>query len=188
MHDFVTIANRVRGAVTATTTLILLYVLYVSRDHITHIAYWIGLSGYQAATLFILIDLPAVIGRVLQTKYFANSTKRVGRRLTYSSGALSFACNVGSGIISESLGVASYGAFIVVMFLVLESVVTKIKPAAAVTRAKNATAEAKPKPTARQLAARKAAATRKRNATAPTSPGMPPVNAPSVAQVAQVAV
>jgi hypothetical protein len=173
MNDFVTIANRVRGAVTATTTLILLYVLYVSRDHITHIAHWIGLGGYQAATLFILIDLPAVIGRVLQTRYFANSTKRVGRRLTYSSGALSLACNVGSGIITGSPGVAGYGAFIVVMFMVLESVVTKIKPAAAVTRAKNAATEAKPSApalTPRQIAARKGAETKRRKAIAPVSP------------------
>lgn len=173
MNDFVKIANRVKAAVTATTTLILLYVLYVSRDHITEIAHWIGLTGYQAATLFILIDLPAVIGRVLQTRYFANSTKQVGRRLTYSSGALSLACNVGAGIITSSLGVAIYGAFIVVMFLVLESVITKIKPAGAVTRARNAANETKasaPALTPRQIAARKGAETKRRKAAEPVSP------------------
>jgi hypothetical protein len=72
---------------------------------------------------------------------------------------------VGSGWFGGGVGPAGYGAFVVVMFLVLENVGTKIKPAAAVTKAKNATIEkATPTLTSRQVAARKAVATRKARA------------------------
>ena len=183
MKDLVKIADRVRGGVTLTATMLLLYVLFVSRDHVTHIAYFIGLDGYQAETLFVLIDLPAVVGRVLQLHFFAASTRRVGRRLTYFSGSLSLACNVGSGFLTGGLGVAGYGAFIVVMFLVLEGVVTKIKPAGSVTKARNAasgTTNRAPKApaevlTPRQIGARKGVETKRRNAAMPVSPGAVPV-------------
>lgn len=167
MNNFVLIANRIRAGVTIAVSLVMVYALYVSMDHITHVAHWIGVPGWQAATAFLLVDLPALIGKVLQMKYFAASTRRVGRRLTYFSGSLSLVCNVGSGLILGSYGAAGWGAFVVIMFLVLESVITKIKPAAAVTRAKNATSDktmpAKPL-TNRQIGARKAAETRKAKA------------------------
>lgn len=134
---FVLVANRIRTGVTIVVALVMVYALFVSREHITHVAHWIGVPGWQADTAFILVDLPALVGKVLQLKYFANSTRKVGSRLTYFSGALSLAANVGSGIILGSYGAAGWGAFVVLMFLVLESVITKIKPAAAVTRAKN---------------------------------------------------
>ena len=41
-------------------------------------AYRIGLVGYQAETLFVLIDVVALIGKVLQMKYFAASTRKLG--------------------------------------------------------------------------------------------------------------
>lgn len=178
--SFVEIANRIKTCVIVVVSLVMFYALFVSREHITEVAQWLGVEGWQAQTAFILVDLPALVGKVLQTKYFAHSTRKVGTRLTYFSGALSLACNIGAGIIHGSYGAAGWGAFVVIMFLVLESVVVKIKPAAAVTRAKNAAAgTAKPasttEPTPRQLAARKAAATRARNAAAPVSPGVGPV-------------
>jgi hypothetical protein len=164
----VKIADRVKLAVIAVTSLIMVYALWVSRDHITHVALLIGLGGYQASTLFVLIDLPALIGKVLQLKYFAASTRRMGRKLMIGSGSLSLAFNVTSGLVGGGIGPAAYGAFIVGMFLLLENVVTRIKPAAAVTRAKNAasvkTKPAKPALTARQIGGQKAAATRKANA------------------------
>jgi hypothetical protein len=165
----VKIADRVKLAVIIVTSLIMVYALWVSRDHITHVAHLIGLDGYPAGTLFIFIDLPALIGKVLNTKYFAASTRKMGRRMMVCSGSLSLACNVVSGIFAGGLGPAGYGAFIVVMFLALESVVTRIKPAAAVTRAKRGsvkTTPASPALTTRQIAARKGAATRKANAAA----------------------
>lgn len=175
----VKIADRIKTAVIVVTALIMGYALFVSRDHITYVAHLIHLTGYQAATLFVFIDLPAMIGKVLQLKYFAVSTHKIGRKLMIATGTLSLVCNIVAGFFGGGYGPAGYGAFIVVMFVVLESVIVKIKPAIAVTRKKNAEAAKTPKPTARQIAARKAAATRKRNAAAPVSPGAPAVPAPS---------
>lgn len=169
----VTIANRIRAAVTVVATLIMVYALFVSADHIGHVATLIGLDGYQASTLFVLIDIPALVGKALRLRYFAASTRRTGLRLMIASGVLSLTCNVASGWFGGGVGPAGYGVFIVVMFLVMENVVTKIKPAAAVTKAKNAANETAP--TTRQIAARKAAATRARKAAAPVSPGVGPV-------------
>jgi hypothetical protein len=172
----VAIANRVRTAVTVIATLIMVYALYVSRDHITHVALLIGLGGYQASTLFVLIDLPALVGKAMQLRYFAAATRRSGKRLMWMSGSLSFAFNVTSGWFGGGVGPAAYGAFVVVMFLVMENAITKIKPAAAVTKARNAANDETPaQPTKRQVAARKAAATRARNAAIPVSPGVGPV-------------
>ena len=182
----VKIADRIKTAVIVVTALIMAYALFVSRDHITYVAHLIRLTGYQAETLFVFIDLPALIGKVLQLKYFAGSTHRIGRKLMVATGSLSLACNVVAGFFGGGYGPAGYGAFIVVMFVVLESVIVKIKPAAAVTRTRNATAvktptQSNPK---RSAAGRKAAETRRRNAAAavaPVSPGAPAVPAPSVA-------
>lgn len=175
--SFVVIASRIKVGIIVAISLVMVYALVVSREHVTEVAHWLGVPGWQAETAFILVDLPALIGKVLQVKYFAHSTRKVGTRLTYLSGGISLACNIGAGLILGSYGAAGWGAFVVVMFLVLESVIVKIRPAAAVTRAKNAAnGTAQPTaPTARQLAARKAAATRKRNAAAQISPGRVPL-------------
>ena len=133
----VVIADRIKLGVRLVVTGLMVYALYVSKDHSTHVALWIGLSGYQAHTLFVLIDLPALVGKVLQLHYFTPGTRRVGTKLTYISGSLSLACNVGSGAIDLAIGAAAYGAFVVGMFLYLEYVLTKIKSASAVTHAKN---------------------------------------------------
>lgn len=179
----VKIADRIKVAVIIVTALIMAYALFVSRDHITYVAFLIGLTGYQANTLFVFIDLPALIGKVLQLKYFAVSTKRMGRNLMIATGTLSLVCNVVAGLFGGGYGPAGYGAFIVMMFVILEAVIVKIKPAAAVTRAKNAATAVKtpktPNPK-RSAAARKGAETKRRNAVAPVSPGAPAVPAPSV--------
>lgn len=125
----VKIADRVRIAVTIAAGLIMVYALIVSRDHIDHVAHLIGLDGYKAATLFVLVDLPAVIGKVMRLRYFDASTRKTGLRLMVWSGSLSLACNVASGWFGGGIGPAGYGAFVVLMFLVMENVVTKIKPA-----------------------------------------------------------
>lgn len=153
----VKIADRLKTAVIVIVSMIMVLAFYVSRDHITDVAHRIGLEGYQAETLFILIDVVALIGKVLQLKYFAASTQRVGRKLMWAAGALSLGCNVASGWLSGGYGPAAYGVFIVALFLILENVVTKIKPAAAVTRAKNAAAgiKAAPRKRASKAAPRK---------------------------------
>jgi hypothetical protein len=159
----VLIADRIKNAVITVVGLIMVYALFVSRDHITDVGYRIGLHGYQAETLFVLVDIVALIGKVLTLKYFAASTRKMGRNLMVVSGLLSLACNVASGWLSGGYGAAGYGVFIVVMFLVLENVVTRIKPAAAVTRAKNAAAG---KVAPRKRAPRKAYAKRTTSKTA----------------------
>lgn len=177
----VAIADRIKLGVRLVVTGLMVYALYVSKDHSTHVALWIGLSGYQAHTLFILIDLPALVGKVLQLHYFSAGTRKAGTRLTYISGSLSLACNVGSGVIDAKIGAAAYGAFVVGMFLYLEYVLTKIKSAPSVTRAKN-TAPAAPAPATPAPATKKCPAgctcgkhtrtrTAKVPAAAPVSPG-----------------
>lgn len=163
----VKIADRIKLAVTSVVSLIMLLALYVSRDHITDVAYRIGLTGYQAETLFALVDIVALIGKVLQLRYFAASTRKVGRRLMIGAGIVSLTCNVASGWLSGGYGPAGYGVFVVVLFLVLENVLTKIKPAASVTRAKNA---ATTKTTPRKRAPRKAYAKRSTSTTAKAAP------------------
>ena len=148
-----TIASRVKTAVTVILTAILVFVLFVSRDHITQTAYTIGLRGYQANTLFVLIDIVALIGKVLMLKYFARSTRKLGMWMLCTSGSLSLACNVFAG---HNLGERIYGAFIVILFVALEQVVTKIKPAASVkaaaTKAANAVVIAQATPAAATIA------------------------------------
>ena len=142
----VKIADRVRIAVTIVAGLVMLYALFVSADHEIHVAHLINLRGYQAATLWVLIDLPALVGKVLRLPVFLASTRRMGLKLMIGSGSLSLLCNVSSGWFGGGFGPAAYGAFVVGMFLALENVVTKIKPAASVTRAKNATTVTSAKP------------------------------------------
>lgn len=161
----VKIADRIKLGVTIVVSAIMVYALYVSRDHITHVAHLIGLSGYQAETLFVLVDIPAIVGKALQTKYFAASTRKVGKRLMIASGLVSLGCNVASGWFSGGYGPAGYGVFVVAMFLIMENVVTKIKPAASVTRVKNGNTIKAP----RKRAPRKAVAARTPKASTTTT-------------------
>jgi len=141
MTNFVATANKIKAFVQAAVTGLMIYALYVSMSHITHVARWAGVPGWEAATAFLLVDMPALIGKLLQLRYFAHTTRKAGRQMTYVSGSISLACNIFSGILHGSPGAAVWGAFVVGMFLYLESKLAKIKPAAAVTRAKNAAAD-----------------------------------------------
>jgi hypothetical protein len=175
----VVIADRVKLAVVLVVGAIMVYALYVSKEHITEVALFIGVTGWQAKTAFVLVDLPALIGKVLQIRsIFSGYTGKHGREMTYLSGSISLICNGAAGLIHGSWGAAGWGIFVVVMFLYLESKLTKIRPAASVTRKRNASTEtaiAATPLTPRQIAARKGAATRKRNATSPVSPGTVPL-------------
>lgn len=164
----VKIADRVRIAVTIVAGLVMLYALFVSADHEIHVAHLINLSGYQAATLWVLIDLPALIGKILRLPAFLASTRRMGLKLMIGSGSLSLVCNVCSGWFGGGFGPAAYGAFVVGMFLALENVVTKIKPAAAVTRAKNAATVATAKPAGRTRATKSTTSTKPKTPRAPS--------------------
>jgi hypothetical protein len=159
----VKVADRVKLAVTLVASAIMVYALFVSRDHITHVAHLIHLTGYQAETLFVLVDIPALVGKALRLSYFSAATRRMGGKLMVASGIVSLGCNVASGWFSGGFGPAGYGVFVVVMFLIMENVVTRIKPAAGVTRAKNAETAKTP---ARKRTPRKAVAARKASTTA----------------------
>ena len=134
------IASRVRFVIMSAVTAVMVYALFVSASHIIHVAQTIGVPGWQAQTSWVLVDLPALIGKALGIKLprygyiFTASTRKMGNRLTVFSGLLSLACNVTSGLILNSWGAAGWGAFVVMMFLVLETVVTKIKVATGTTR------------------------------------------------------
>jgi hypothetical protein len=171
----VKVADRVKAAVSLAAGLIMVYALFVSADHITYVAHLMNLHGYQARTLFVFIDLPALIGKLLRLRYFSASTRRMGLKLMIFSGTLSLVCNVGSGWFEGGTGPASYGVFIVTMFLVLENVVTRIKPAAAVTKAKNAVVTQTP--ARRRNVAKAAPRVRAPRVpvTAPVSPGIVPL-------------
>lgn len=147
------------------------YGLWVSRSHITHIGHWLDLSRFEAETLFILVDFLALYGKVLTSPRLSAKTRRYGFRVMMLGLALSTVCNVGSGLIAGKIGGAIYGVFLVAIIVVVEYGVsiTKAKTKSPTVRATGQS------PTPRQLAARKAAATRARKATAPVSPGVGPV-------------
>lgn len=168
-------AKRTMAAGIISGALIALYGLWISRSHITHIGYALGLGKLEAETLFVFIDFIAIYGKFLTSKRLAAKTRRIGYRFLMFGGAASLVCNVASGILDGSFGAAIYGAFIVGIVAALEYAIanTKAKATAKATTG----APRQPKPTARQLAARKAAATRARNAAMPVSPGVGPVGA-----------
>lgn len=161
-----TVANRIRTAIVGAAFGVLVYAAIVSAAHIIHVAQTIGVPGWQAKTAWILVDLPALVGKLLGIKLprygyvFVASTRKYGVKLTVFSGLISLACNITSGLIHGSLGAAGWGAFVVMMFLVMEVTITKIKFA---TKANKDDAPAKP--VVKTLTpAQRGAATRKRNA------------------------
>lgn len=137
-----TVASRIRAWIVAAVTAVMVYALVVSAAHIIHVAQTVGVPGWQAKTAWVLVDLPALIGKLLQIKLprhgyvFVASTRKTGVKLTFFSGTISLACNIASGLIEGSFGAAGWGAFVVMMFLVLETVVTKIKVATGASKSK----------------------------------------------------
>jgi hypothetical protein len=153
----VKVANRVRAAVTVVATLIMVYALFVSRDHITHVAFLIGLGGYQASTLFVLVDLPALVGKARQLRYFAASTRRTWHAVDVDERHAQLRVQRGERLVRRRVRSGRVRSVVVIVFLVMENAVTKIKPAAAVTKARNAENAETPAPTARTAPNRTAA-------------------------------
>lgn len=106
---------------------LLIYGLVLSAGHITDVARWIGLVGHEAATLFVFIDIVALFGKLLTIKLFVAKTRRIGYKLMGAGGGLSLACNVGAGLVVGNIGRALYGAFIVLMIVVIEYATVNIK-------------------------------------------------------------
>jgi hypothetical protein len=160
-------ADRVRALVTVIACAILLYALFVSATHIAHVGHTVGLRAFEGNTLFILIDIPIVVGKLMVLRYFAPTTRRTGRRLMVAGLLASLACNVASGLISGGYGAAAYGVLVVTMAFAMENAIGKIKPAGAVTKAKAPAATTTPAP---RRKATKATRTPKAPAAAPVSP------------------
>lgn len=141
MNANVKVAIAIRMVASAIVFSVLLFVIYVSRDHITEVGYrYLNLTeDYQAQTLFVLIDILAMVGKALNSKYFDRSTQIAGATLMYLAGSISLTCNILAG---DTLGQQIYGVGIVAVFVGLEAVIVRIKFAAwvkaAITRARRA--------------------------------------------------
>lgn len=170
MQDKIRIARAV-GRAKAIARIIgvglLAYGLWLSRGHITEIGYAIGLSVFEAETLFVLVDIVALLGKLLTSRLFVAKTRRIGYKLMVVGGALSLAANVTAGLLHGGLGRALYGAGVVAMIVLIEYATVNIKGKTVNTEPR---ARKAPEPiTPRQAAARKGAETRRRNATATAS-------------------
>lgn len=160
-----------------------LYTLFISRDHITHIGYVIGLGAFEAETLFLLVDFIAVYGKVLTNRKLSAKTRRIGKQGLLAGLGLSLVCNVVSGLIKggilpaelagRGVGAAIYGAFIVAMLVWIEHAVSNTKAKAVSTEQRRPRAPRAPDAvtlTPRQIAARKGVETKRRKATEQVSP------------------
>jgi hypothetical protein len=155
---------------------LLAYGLWLSRGHITEVGYAIGLAVFEAETLFVLVDVVALFGKLLTSRLFVAKTRRIGYKLMALGGLLSLAANVAAGVLHGSLGRALYGAGIVAMIVLIEYATVNIKGKTVNTEPRAPRQPKAPEQlTPRQIAARKGAETKRRNAVAPTSPGMAPV-------------
>ncbi|HEX6872666.1 MAG TPA: hypothetical protein VF163_16335 [Micromonosporaceae bacterium] len=130
MNDKAKIALAVRRATGIARIIgfgLLGYGLYLSAGHITEVGHLIGLTGAEAGTLFIFVDIVALLGKLLTSKYFVAKTRRIGYKLMLAGGLLSLACNVAAGGAQGNPGRAAYGAFIVLMIVVIEYATVNIK-------------------------------------------------------------
>lgn len=131
MQDKIRIAQAVRRAKTIARIIgvgLLAYGLYLSAGHITEIGLWLRLSDFEARTLFVLVDVVCLFGKLLTApRYFVAKTRRIGYRLMALGGMLSLACNVLAGVLHGGVGRAGYGAFVVTMIVVIEYAAANIK-------------------------------------------------------------
>jgi hypothetical protein len=178
MQDKIRIARAVGRAKAIARVIgvgLLAYGLWLSRGHITEIGYAIGLPSFEAETLFVLVDVVALFGKLLTSRLFVAKTRRIGYKLMALGGLLSLAANVSAGFLHGSLGRALYGAGIVVMIVLIEYATVNIKGKTINTepRARKAPEQL----SARQIAARKGAETKRRKAIVDAIAGAPPVPA-----------
>lgn len=111
--------------------------LGISFSHFIHAFNKLGLEGFGALTMPVAVDGMAIFGVLLQHKSFSKETRTIGRWLQMVCGSLSLAVNIFSGW--GSPGAMIQGATWVIIYMMMELIVSKIKPASADT---NAAAEA----------------------------------------------
>lgn len=112
--------------------------LAISFSHFIHAFNKLGLQGFGAVSMPIAVDGLAIFGVLLQHKSFAQETRTIGRWLQLVCGSLSLAVNVYSGW--GSAGAVIQGATWVIIYMMMELIVAKIKPASADVAAANAAA------------------------------------------------
>lgn len=112
-----------------------------------------GLTGWEAYSVPFMIDGIAIIGLIMRGREFSQNTRKVGFRVQIGAGVLSLAGNV---FAAHNLGGAVYGVGIVLMFLLAEWLSDNVQSADMDKQAETLNK--------RQIAAQKAAVTRKRNA------------------------
>lgn len=104
-----------------------IYCLFLSREHITFVGYFIRLKPIEAETLFLFIDFTAMFGKMLTSKRLSAKTNRIGYKWMIGGGSLSLVCNVAAGIIQGNLGEAGYGAALVGLIVCLEYTIANTK-------------------------------------------------------------
>lgn len=101
--------------------------LAISFSHFIHAFNKLGLYGFGAMSMPIAVDGMAIFGVLLQHKSFSTETRTVGRWLQLVCGSLSLAVNIFSGW--GSPGAMIQGATWVIIYMMMELIVAKIKPA-----------------------------------------------------------
>jgi hypothetical protein len=144
--------NKVQ-AVRGITKLYFVAALAGSFTHIITAAHKTGLVGWEAWSTPFMIDGLAVIGMVMRSEAFSQTTRRTGLRVQAVMGLVSLVANVYA---ASTVGGVLYGVAVVALFLAAEWLTGQLAPASV-----DQAAEAKAK---RQAAAAKGAATRKANA------------------------
>jgi hypothetical protein len=124
----------------------------LSFTHIVEVGLRFGLS-WEAWTAPFLIDAFALLGAVGRGRAFTSTTRRAGLQLMIGAGLVSLTCNVEAG---HNIGQRVFGVLVVAGFITAEWYASKLRP-------------------------RRASRPRVR-ATAPVSPGRPPL-APEPAEV-----
>lgn len=143
--------------VSAIVKLYFLAALAGSFTHIIEAAFKTGLTGWEAWSTPFMIDGIAIIGMVMRGKRFSKATRAIGTRVQLVAGLLSLTANVYA---AENFGGRIYGVAIVALFLTAEWLSERMEGVEV-----DMERDAREK---RSAAATKAAATRKRNATAKT--------------------
>ena len=102
--------------------------LSISFSHFIHAFNKLGLYGFGAMSMPIAVDGLAIFGVLLQHKSFAKETRTIGRWLQLVCGSLSLAVNIFSGW--GTPGAMIQGATWVIIYMMLELIVSKIRLAA----------------------------------------------------------
>lgn len=116
----------------------LLGALSISFSHFIHAFNKLGLEGFGAVSMPFAVDGLALFGVLLQHKSFSQDTRKIGRWLQMICGSLSLAVNVYSGW--GSAGAVIQGATWVVIYMMMELIVSKIRLASADAAAADAAA------------------------------------------------